>query len=135
MTGETKTVSVSTLSKGSYILIEGVPCRVLDIQISKTGKHGHSKARLTAIGLIDEKKRVAVMPGHENVEVPIVEKKVAQVLSITGDRVNVMDAESFETFDLQVPEEMKGQIREGVTIVYWIILNQRVMKQVKGAAE
>lgn len=135
MTGETKTVSVSTLSKGSYILIEGVPCRVLDIQISKTGKHGHSKARLTAIGLIDEKKRVAVMPGHENVEVPIVEKKIAQVLSITGDRANVMDAESFETFDLQIPEELKGQMREGVNIVYWIIINQRVMKQVKGAAE
>ncbi len=135
MTGETKTVSVSTLSKGSYILIEGVPCRVLDIQISKTGKHGHSKARLTAIGLIDEKKRVAVMPGHENVEVPIVEKKTAQVLSIAGDRANVMDAESFETFDLQIPEELKGQIREGVNIIYWIIINQRVMKQVKGAAE
>lgn len=135
MTGETKTVSVSTLSKGSYILIEGVPCRVLDIQISKTGKHGHSKARLTAIGLIDEKKRVAVMPGHENVEVPIVEKKTAQVLSIAGERANVMDAESFETFDLQIPEELKGQIREGVNIIYWIIINQRVMKQVKGAAE
>ena len=72
------------------------------------------------------------MPGHDNVEVPIIEKKSAQVLSITENKANVMDAETFETFDLEIPEELKGQVIEGVSVMYWVIMNDKVMKQIKG---
>ena len=128
----TKMQSVSTLQKGSYILLDGAACRVMDTQTSRPGKHGHAKVRLTAVGLVDEKKRVVVMPGHDNVEVPIIEKKSAQVLSITENKANVMDAETFETFDLEIPEELKGQVIEGVSVMYWVIMNDKVMKQIKG---
>lgn len=128
----TKTASVGSLQKGSYIVIDGAACKVLDMQTSKPGKHGHSKVRLSAMGLIDDKKRVIVLPGHDNVEVPIVEKKNAQVLSVSGDMANVMDKESYETFDLKIPEELKGQVVEGCTIMYWIVLEDKVMKQLKG---
>lgn len=128
----TKMASVSSLQKGSSIVLEGAACRIVDMQTSRPGKHGHAKVRLTAIGLVDDKKRVVVMPGHDNVEVPIVEKKTAQVLSIQNDVANVMDSETYETFDLVVPEELKGQVVEGCQVLYWEILNDKVMKQVKG---
>ena len=128
----TKAASVSTLQKGSYIVLEGVACRVTDTQTSRPGKHGHAKIRLTAMGLVDDKKRVAVMPGHENVDVPIVEKKNAQVLSIHGNTANVMDSETYETFDMEIPEELRGQVAEGSNVLYWVILNEKFMKQVKG---
>ncbi len=127
----TKMASVGSLQKGNYVIIDGVACRVSDTQTSRPGKHGHAKVRLSAVGLIDEKKRVVVMPGHDNIDVPIVEKKTAQVLSITGDSANVMDSETYETFDLKIPEELKGQVVEGCNVLYWIILNDKVMKQVK----
>ena len=127
----TKQQSVGSLQKGSYIVLEGAACRVADMQVSRPGKHGHAKVRLTAVGLVDDKKRVVVMPGHDNVEVPIVEKKSAQVLSIQDDVANVMDSETYETFDLKVPEELKGQVSEGSNVMYWVILNDKVMKQVK----
>lgn len=128
----TKVESVGSLQKGGYIVLEGAACRVVDMQVSRPGKHGHAKVRLTAIGLVDEKKRIVVMPGHDNVEVPIVEKKSAQVLSIHENTANVMDSESYETFDLKIPDELKGQVIGGANIMYWIILNDKVMKQVKG---
>ena len=128
----TKMASVSSLQKGSSIVLEGAACRIVDMQTSRPGKHGHAKVRLTAIGLVDDKKRVVVMPGHDNVEVPIVEKKTAQVLSIQGNKANVMDSETYETFDLDIPEELKGQVVEGCQVLYWVILNDKVMKQVKG---
>ncbi|MDP6600387.1 MAG: translation initiation factor IF-5A [Candidatus Woesearchaeota archaeon] len=127
----TKIQSVGSLQKGSYVVLEGAACRVADMQVSRPGKHGHAKVRLTAVGLVDEKKRIVVMPGHDNVDVPIVEKKSAQVLSIQDDTANVMDAENYETFDLKIPEELKGQVAEGANVLYWIILNDKVMKQVK----
>lgn len=128
----TKNVSAGSIQKGSYIMIEGVACRVVDTQTSKPGKHGHAKIRISAIGIIDEKKRIVVMPGHDNVDVPIIEKKTAQILSIQNDVANVMDSETYETFDLKIPEELKGQVVEGCSVLYWQILNDKVMKQIKG---
>ncbi|MCH8003369.1 MAG: translation initiation factor IF-5A [Nanoarchaeota archaeon] len=127
----TKIQSVGSLQKGSYVILDGAACRVVDMQVSRPGKHGHAKVRLTAVGLVDEKKRIVVMPGHDNVDVPIIEKKSAQVLSIQNDAANVMDSESYETFDLKIPEELKGQVVEGANVTYWVILEDKVMKQVK----
>lgn len=127
----TKSVSVGTLQKGSYVVLEGAACKVTDVQVSRPGKHGHAKVRLTGVGLLDDKKRVVVMPGHDNVDVPLIEKKSAQVLSIKGDVANVMDAETYETFDLKIDSELKDQCVEGCQVLYWQVLDTKVMKQVK----
>ncbi len=128
--GEIKVVDVSDIKKGSYMIIEGKACRVTDVQVSRPGKHGHAKYRIVAMGLIDDKKYEVVMP-HESVEAPIIEKKGAQVMSISGDVATVMDLETYETFDLKIPEELKGQVTEGCNVLYWEILSDRVMKQIK----
>lgn len=127
---ETKSVPTNSLKKGSYIIIDGAPCRVSDIQVSRPGKHGHAKYRIMAMGIIDNKKRELVTPAHE-VDAPIIEKKNAQILSIHGDTANVMDSETYETFDLKIPEELKKDVKEGKEVLYWIVMNDKVMKQVK----
>ena len=131
----TKVVGAGTIKEGSYIVIDGVACRVANAEISKSGKHGHAKARIVAIGLLDNKKREIVLPAHDNVEVPLIEKKSAQVLSVSGDVANVMDDETYETFDLKIPEEFKATVVPNCKILYWTILGEKVMKQLKGGAE
>ena len=131
MTGTTKPLQANQIQKGNYLVVEGAACKAVDIQISKPGKHGHSKVRITAVGIFDDKKRVIVAPGHDNVDVPVVEKKNAQILSLHDDMANVMDMDSYETFDMKIPEELKGQAVEGAQIVYWIVLDYKVMKQIK----
>ena len=130
---DTKTVGANQVQKGSFIILDGAACKVVDVEISKPGKHGHSKVRISAVGLTDDKKRIVVMPGHDSVEVPIIEKRSAQVLSVKGAVANVMDSENYETFDLNIPEELKGEVTEGSSVLYWTILNEKVMKQVKGS--
>jgi len=129
--GETKLVTVGGLKKGSYVVIDGAACTVSDTQVSRPGKHGHAKVRMQAVGILDGKKREIVMPGHDNIESPIIDKRNAQVLSIAGNAANVMDSETYETFDLQIPEDIKAEVPGGVTVVYWIILDDKIMKQVK----
>ena len=129
----TKIVNFNQIKAVSYLLLDGVACRVTDAQTSKSGKHGHAKIRIVAIGLLDNRKRELVLPSGNSVEVPIIEKKTAQVLSISGKNANVMDNESFETFDLEITEEFKGQVVEGANVLYWDIMGKKVMKQVKGA--
>ncbi len=122
--------SVGTLKKGDTIIIDGAACVVTSTQTSRPGKHGHAKVRLQAVGMIDKRKREIVMPGHDHVETPVIGKKNAQVLSISGTTANLMDMETYETFDLPIPEELQGKVNEGDTILYWQILSDRVMKQV-----
>ena len=91
----TKMSAANNVQKGSFIVLDGAACKVVDVEISKPGKHGHSKVRISAVGLVDDKKRIVVMPGHDNVEVPLIEKRTAQVLSVHGDMANVMDSETY----------------------------------------
>ena len=126
-------VGANQIQKGSFILLGGIACKVVDVEISKPGKHGHTKVRISAMGLVDDKKRIEVMPGHDSVEVPIIEKRNAQVLSVQGDTANVMDSETYETYDLKIPEEFKGQLKDGMSVLYWDIMNEKVIKQIKGS--
>ncbi len=128
---ERKLVSVGTLHKGDTIIIDNAPCKITDTATSRPGKHGHAKVNLMAVGLIDGKKRNVVMPGHDRVEVPIIEKKSAQVLSVSGTKASVMDSESFETFEMDIPEELQADVHEGVEILYWTMVGMMIMKQIK----
>ena len=129
---DSKLIGANQVQKGGFIILGGVACKVVDLEISKPGKHGHTKIRISAVGLVDDRKRIEVMPGHDNVEVPIIEKRNAQVLSVQGDKANVMDSETYETFDLKIPDELKGEVVEGTTVLYWDIMDEKVIKQVRG---
>jgi translation initiation factor 5A len=128
---DTKLVSVGTLKKGDTIVIDGIACKISDMATSRPGKHGHAKINMMAVGLLDGKKRQLTIPGHDKVEAPIIEKKSAQVLSIAGNMANVMDMETYETFDLEIAEELKAECAEGKEVLYWTIMGAKVMKQVK----
>ncbi|MBT3836408.1 translation initiation factor IF-5A [Candidatus Woesearchaeota archaeon] len=128
---DTKMVSVGSLKKGDTIIIDGIPCKIVDTSTSRPGKHGHAKVNMMAVGMLDGKKRNLVMPGHDKVEAPIVEKKTAQVLSVSGNKCNIMDMETYETFDIDIPEEFKDDVAEGKEILYWTIMGSKILKQVK----
>ena len=121
------------LRQGRYVVFDGEACIVKDVQTSKTGKHGHAKARVEATKLKDGKNIVKVMPAHDKVDVPIIQKKNAQVLTVNGDSANVMDLESYETFDLKISEELKDKVKEGVQVHYWIVLGEKIVQEVKSS--
>jgi translation initiation factor 5A len=127
-----KTTSViKNLKKGSFILIDGEPCKVESIASGKSGKHGASKSRVDAIGLFDGRRRSIVKPSGDNVDVPIINKNRAQVLAITGDTVKLMDLEDYSMFDLDIPDEMKGKLKSGEEVTYYEVLGTRTLKPLK----
>ncbi len=124
-----KIINATELKVGTNVTVEGEPCSVKKIDISKTGKHGHSKARIEAVGIIDDnKKKILVLPGHERVEVPMIDKRKGQVLSV-GDRVSIMDMESFETLEVDCPEDLKQQLTSEANVEYWDIEGKKVIKR------
>ena len=124
-----KVVDATALRVGNYLMIEGEPYIIKSIDISKTGKHGHAKCRIEANSILGGKKKVLVVPGHERFEVPMIEKHKAQVLSVTQDNANLMDTENFENFELEIPEELKGQIKNGMIVEYWNVEGNKLIKR------
>lgn len=123
--------TVKELKPGRFCVIDGEPCKVMSVTTSVSGKHGASKARLDAIGIFDNKKRSIVKPADTDIEVPIVEKKSGQIVAVTGSNVQIMDLETYETFEIPIPEELKDKVRQGAEVQYWILMGKKMLVQVK----
>ncbi|MEM0160329.1 MAG: translation initiation factor IF-5A [Thermoplasmata archaeon] len=124
-----KDVEVRELKEGHYIIIDDEPCKIVEFTTSKPGKHGEAKARIVAIGVFNNQKKNVVYPVKHKVKSPIIEKKNAQVLSVNENTVQLMDTSTYETFEMDIPEEFKGQIVAGSEIQYWEALGKRkIMK-------
>jgi translation initiation factor 5A len=101
---------------------------------SKPGKHGAAKVRLESVGLFDGKKRVLLKPATAAVEQPIIDKRKAQVISISGSIVQLMDLESYETFETTIPEEFRSRLTpgsEGAEVLYWQFDKNIMIKEVR----
>jgi translation initiation factor 5A len=116
---------IRELREGRYMLIDEEPCRILSIQMSKPGKHGEAKARIDAVGLFDQRKRSVVFPVTHKVQVPLIGKRNAQVLSMTDTEVQLMDLESYETFSLAVDPETKAAVTPGSEVQYLDAMGRR----------
>jgi len=123
-----KLIDAAGARPGVAVLVDGVPCIVKSNDISKTGKHGHAKCRIEAISIVDGKKKVFVLGGHERLECPVINKNKAQVLSITEGKANVMDLESFETMDMVIPEELED-LKDGDQVEYWTSEGNKIIKR------
>jgi translation initiation factor 5A len=121
---------VGNLKIGSFVVIDGEPCRVVEISKAKTGKHGSAKATVTAIGLFSKSKKVLVAPVDAQVEVPIIEKRIGRIIADLGDRLQVMDVETFEVFEVSkdtIDETIRDKLTIDQEVEYWLVMNARVI--------
>ena len=68
------------------------------------------------------------------VEVPIIEKFVAQVVAKTGDSVQLMDLRNYSTFEVplsQIEDEIKSKLDVGVEVEVWEIAGRRKIMRVR----
>ena len=128
-----KPVDVGSLKTGGYVIVDNEPCRIVDLTKSKPGKHGAAKARVVTIGIFDGVKRSFVKPVDAKVEVPIIDKRTGQVISILPNTVQIMDLETYEIFESPMPddESIRSKLSEGVEVEYWRILGRTKIMRVK----
>jgi len=128
-----KPVDVGSLKTGSYVIVDDEPCRIVDLAKSKVGKHGSAKARVVTIGVFDGVKRVFVKPVDAKIEVPIIEKKTGQVISVLPNALQIMDLETYEIFETPLPEDegLRSKLSEGVEVEYWRILGRTKIMRIK----
>jgi translation initiation factor 5A len=133
MSEEISYASMKEVKTGRFILIDGIPCRVVDVETSAPGKHGAAKMRITGIGVFDGNKRTLLKPSSGDIEIPLISKKKAQVVSISGNSAQIMDLESYETFEIPIPEDLQNTVKPGAEIEIMIYGEKRAISRVTGS--
>jgi len=132
-----KPAELGSLKIGSYILLpvdsqNAEPCKIVEFDTSKPGKHGAAKARIVAVGIFDNKKYPHVSPVSAQIQVPLIDKRSGQVISKTDSAIQVMDSETFEVFDATlVDDEIKDKIVQGQDIEYWKVMDRTKIVRIK----
>ncbi len=127
------------MKEGSYIILDGEPCRVVSREHFKPGKHGSAKVRLVAISIFTGSKKSYVAPAESRVDIPMIDKRSGQITSVMNDSVQLMDLATFEVFETPkpAPEEMSelgGRLESGMEVEYWQMMGRNKIMRVKGGS-
>jgi len=123
--------SAKELHEGKYLLVDDIPCRIVSIDKSKTGKHGSAKLRIVAIGIFDGQKKNLLTTADSDVEVPIIERKNGQIMSVSGNTAQIMDQTTYDVFEMDIPPELQGQLEAGKEVEILEAMGRKAMVRVR----
>jgi translation initiation factor 5A len=84
------------------------------------------------MGVFDGSRHSLVSPVSASVEVPLIDKRNGQVISMSGQVLQIMDLETFEVFETSaVEDEIRDKINQGGEVEYWKVLERIKIVRVK----
>ena len=132
---------IQKLKTGQYIMVDEEPCIIKSTERSKSGKHGHAKVRVVCVGMFDNNKRSLTIPSGHMVEVPEINKGNAQINFIEDTTINIMNLETYESFDVDWPQDddLKNKLKElqadpskisATQVEYWQLAGKTLINRV-----
>ncbi len=109
---------IRELKEGRYVNIDEEPCKIIKITTSKPGKHGSAKANVDAVSIFTGAKKSIVGPVSTKVQVPMIDKRKGQVLTLSEEEALIMDLETFEQISIPINADHEQPLEEGGEILY-----------------
>jgi len=96
--------------KGGHLMLKGKPCKIVEISVSKTGKHGHAKCAFTGVDIFTNKKVEDMCPSTHNMECPNVKRVEFQLIDLDANEgtVSVLLENGDTKDDLNLPLDGPG---------------------------
>ena len=122
-------------------MVEEEPCIIKSTERSKSGKHGHAKVRVVCVGMFDNNKRSITIPSGHMVDIPEIIKGNAQINFIEDTSINIMNLETYESFDVDWPQDddLKNKLKEiqadpskisATQVEYWQLAGRTLINRV-----
>eukprot|EP01088_Endostelium_zonatum_P006903 TRINITY_DN19043_c0_g1_i1.p1 TRINITY_DN19043_c0_g1~~TRINITY_DN19043_c0_g1_i1.p1 ORF type:complete len:161 (-),score=41.29 TRINITY_DN19043_c0_g1_i1:51-533(-) len=134
----TKPIKAGAIKKGTHVVLKGKPCKIVEYTTSKTGKHGHAKARMVGIDIFTDQKYVEISPTSHNMEEPFIDRKEYQLLNIAEDGyVSLLKEDGTTKEDLKLvaddpeSEEIRTKFGEGKTLQLTVLSAMGIEKIIK----
>merc|ERR1712031_47959 len=127
--GASKTVPIRAgeVRKGGYVMLKGKPCKVVEVSISKTGKHGHAKANINGLDVFTGRKYVEISPTSHNMTAPTMFRSEYELTNVNVDgEMELMDAVGTMNNLLRLPKDTHGE---------FTALSQRIMTKHREVAD
>jgi translation initiation factor 5A len=105
----TEPIRAGEVKKGMVVMLKGHPCKVIDISVSKPGKHGHAKGKITGTDIFTALKYIDISPMAHNMTKPIV--KVESYLLMDTSGYNTDGDEPIYCSLMNDDGETRGDIR------------------------
>eukprot|EP00997_Jenningsia_sp_PLL12_P008556 NODE_5344_length_584_cov_36.970093_g4632_i0.p1 GENE.NODE_5344_length_584_cov_36.970093_g4632_i0~~NODE_5344_length_584_cov_36.970093_g4632_i0.p1 ORF type:complete len:159 (+),score=25.83 NODE_5344_length_584_cov_36.970093_g4632_i0:30-506(+) len=107
-------LSAGNIKKNCHVMIKEHPCKVSEVSVSKTGKHGHAKANVTGYDIFTGKKYEDVFPTSHNVDAPFMNKVNYEVVDYDQDdgSITYMDAEGDVKDDLTLTTDQNEELSD-----------------------
>eukprot|EP01125_Pyxidicula_operculata_P022773 TRINITY_DN9567_c0_g1_i4.p1 TRINITY_DN9567_c0_g1~~TRINITY_DN9567_c0_g1_i4.p1 ORF type:complete len:157 (-),score=39.49 TRINITY_DN9567_c0_g1_i4:118-588(-) len=112
----------SSLRKNGFALLQGFPCKIVDMSTAKTGKHGGAKVHLVGTDIFTEKKYEEISGSTVNMNVPEITRNDYQLIDIEdpsdqNSPVTLLDGAGITKEDCHLPNMCESDFELGQKIV------------------
>ncbi|CAJ1430156.1 unnamed protein product [Effrenium voratum] len=103
-----------TIKKGSYVMLKGHPCKIMEVTTFSPGKHGHAKAHMVGLDIFTGKKYEETSQTSHNMDVPVVTKTEYPLMNLNADTgaVSLLRDNGELKIDLNLPAAPAGKPTE-----------------------
>lgn len=95
----------TNVRRGSYLMINDFPCKVVQIAHFKPGKHGSAKYRFDGVDIFTDKKCVQTFSANDQIRIPIINKNRYQLINIEDIFLSLLDDVGDVREDINLPED------------------------------
>ncbi|XP_078693767.1 eukaryotic translation initiation factor 5A-1-like [Branchiostoma floridae x Branchiostoma belcheri] len=100
----------SALKKGGYVVLEGRPCKIVEMTTSKAGKHGNAKVDLVGTDIFTGKTYKGVFGSNDDMDVPKVNRTEYTLIdSAESGFLSLMDDNGDMHDDIKLPDGDLGK--------------------------
>ena len=100
----------SALRKNGHVMMKTRPCKIVEMNMSKYGKHGHKKVHFIGLDLFTDRKYEDICRSTHNMEVPSLTRKDYQFLGVDREGFCSLFDETLgvQKQDLRLPDDVVG---------------------------
>ena len=108
------------LEKGKCFRHNNEVLKVTKRETIAVGTHSHSKLKffVKSIFRMSGGEKQMILAHQDQVEMVDIVQKEGQLISADGNKGQVMDSRSFETFDAEISEEALGKVSENDNVIF-----------------
>ena len=110
--------TATELKKGMYFLLNNQLVRVTKKEIVVYGTHSHSKLKIFYTDVKGSGEKFVNMKHEDKIEILDIIRKTGQVISKTDNSVQIMDMQSYETFDVSIDQELLDELNENDEVIF-----------------
>ncbi len=104
-------VEASQIKNGDCIILNNIPCKIVNCHHTVEGKHGAMKVHLTGIGIFNKKKINKIYKGADKLNKPQIIHQEGQIISIDeDDYLTILLNTGGQEYDVRIMEDVKERI-------------------------